>query len=176
MKADEESRAMRTGFLLAATVAAIVLLSGCPLRQDSPTTEALEPQPTADRDSPQATEVTDVGATDAGHPALRRSRPEDGVVLEAILAYLEEAREDQKAAGLETADWVAYQDVMEKDLTPDQVGKDAMVYKIVEEDAWLSVLFGPPFSEFYLEFRLAPSDDGALEVIGCDFLSQPGEE
>ena len=67
-------------------------------------------------------------------------------------------------------------DGMEKELTPQDVGEDAMIYKIVEEDAWLSVLFGPPFSEFYLEFRLAVSDDGSFEVIGCELLPEPGEE
>ncbi len=164
---------MRTRCLPAVAVAAILLLSGCPLRQ---ATKPPEPQPTDDRELPQTTEVADAGAAEAGPAALRRSRPEDRAVLEAILAYLVENREEEEAAGLETADWVSYEQVIEQELTPEQVGEDAMIYKIVEEDAWLSVLFGPPFSEFYLEFRLTPTDDGSFQVIGCELLPELGDE
>ncbi len=165
---------MRTLFMVCATVVAVIALGGCPIRQSN---EAIED--TALEVTPVAPEIADIegGAPTADlPPALAHSRTEDRAVLEPILAYLEGEQADENAAGLQTASWVSYEDVMENDLTLEDLGEDAMIYKIVEEDAWLSVLFGPPFSEFYLEFRLAVSDEGSFEVIGCELLPELGEE
>jgi hypothetical protein len=148
-----------------------LILSGCPLRQSHEAAEA--PQAPVVADTTDGTEATEAAPADAHHPALRRSRPGDRAILEPIVKYLEDHPGAETAAGLETADWVSYEDVTENELTVDDVGTDAMIYKIVEEDAWLSVLFGPPFSEFYLEFRLSVDSEGALEVISCELLPEP---
>jgi hypothetical protein len=169
-----EAHGMRTSFLLCATAAGAAVLSGCPLRGSNEAIEDMGPEVSAT--APEAVETEETAPGSDLPSALQRSRPEDRAVLEPILAYLGEGQADESASGLETATWISYQDVMEEDLTPEDVGEDAMVYKIVEEDAWLSVLFGPPFSEFYLEFRLAVSHDGTFEVIGCEFLPEFGEE
>ena len=161
--------------VLLGVVAATVLLSGCPLSVNREAPE-LPPPDAVGGGMTQPPGTTDAGTTGTVHPALDRSRPDDYPVLEPILAYLEEGRAEESTAGLETAEWVSHEDVMEQDMSPEDVGEDAMIYKIVEEDAWLSVLFGPPFSEFYLEFRLAVSEDGPFEVIGCELLPELGEE
>lgn len=165
---------MSTRLLLVAS-AALLLLSGCPLREANQAPDVPGPEPADDvRTQPTEAVAADQSRTD--HPALRHSRLQDRPVLEPIVAYLEQNQDDENVAGLETADWYSYEDVTEQELTPEQLGEDAMIYKIVEEDAWLSVLVGPPFSEFYLEFRLAPTDDGSFEVIGCELLPELGEE
>ncbi len=160
--------------LLAAS-AALLLLSGCPLRQANQAPDAPGPEPA---DDVPAQPAGSIGAekVESDHPALHHSRLQDRPVLEPIVAYLQQNQDDENVAGLEAAEWYSYEDAMEKELTPEQLGEDAMIYKIVEEDAWLSVLFGPPFSEFYLEFRLAPTDEGSFEVIGCELLPELGEE
>jgi len=165
---------MRTLFTVCAIVLAAIALGGCPIHQSNEATEDTPPQVT-----PVAPEIADTeGGAPTGDlpPALARSRVEDRAVLEPILAYLEGEQANENAAGLETANWVSYEAALEENLLPEDLGEDAMIYKIVEEDAWLSVLFGPPFSEFYLEFRLAATDDGSFEVIGCELLPELGEE
>lgn len=166
---------MRVRWLIAVAVAALTLLAGCPLRQLSRTADVREPEPTGGAAAEPTASVA-TNSAQADHPALRRSRLQDRPVLQPIIAYLRENPGDETVAGLDAADWVSYEQVMEEELTPEQVGEDAMIYKIVEEDAWLSVLFGPPFSEFHIEFRLAPADDGSFEVISCETLPELGGE
>ena len=59
--------------------------------------------------------------------------------------------------------WLPYEDSL--DLGPEDMPDDAIIYKKVEQDAYLEVLFGPPFSEFYIAAHLGALDDGDWEVI-----------
>ena len=98
-----------------------------------------------------------------GTISLAVAPDEDYEVLVPIIDYLEEDELDREfAAGL-CGPWLPYD--IAGGLHPDETPQDAWVYKIVEEDAWLSVLFGPPHSEFFIDFHLAVANDGGYEVI-----------
>jgi len=117
--------------------------------------------------SPIDYEVETESGTD--YISLEFAREEDMPALTAVAQYVA-AEPDELAAHL-CAVWISVEDA--DGLTPEDAPEDVMIYKIVEEDAWLSVQFGPPWSEFYLDMHLAVAADGGYEVIEWEPIDYP---
>jgi hypothetical protein len=156
-----------------------VLLAGCP-RAPQPSGEAppvsglgkgVSGAPKAPAEQPAPLKSTEPPETkdteETPEPALRAARREDHSILKPILAYVEEKGGDLKE--LASVPWLSVDDLGDK--KPEDLPKDTVIYKITTEKGRTIVLFGPPWSEYGLQFNMAQSEAGEWQCTGHQELS-----
>jgi hypothetical protein len=170
---------MSTRLALAAIVVLALLIAGCPR----------PPQQTAG--PPPATPSRDKGATASSPPsepeekevegpseepkaaesestpfALRTAPEEDHPILKAVLAYMKEHESD--VGRFVDVSWISVEkNTAEK---PEDLPKDAVIYKVTTEKGKTIVVFGPPFSEYDVKFTMAKSEAGEWTCTGHQVL------
>jgi hypothetical protein len=102
-----------------------------------------------------------------GEPSLRAVREADRPILEAVIAYCRAS--DKEIRNLPSYPLLSVEDLGDK--KPGDLDPDTIVYKVTVQKGHTIVLFGPPWSEYGLQFDMRESAKGDWVCTGYKELS-----
>ncbi len=169
---------MRPLLRLAPILVFATFVGGCPTpsRPASRTTSASalgkgiagSPQADTPKPTPETKEVGEPEKTEeTPAPCLETAREADRAILQPIVAYAQEKGADLKE--FVNVPWLSVKDLEDK--KPEDLQKDTVVYLVTTEQGHTIVLFGPPWSEYGLQFNMAKSEAGEWRCTGHKELS-----
>jgi len=169
---------MRRLSALASTLSLLGLVAGCPGPSSPKETPKAPLAPSVNKGVAKAPSKTTPAVEEErsprkpsvgqpNEPCLKQARQADSAILEAVIAFCRAS--DKEIKNLPTYPLLSVEDLGDK--KPEDLDPDTIVYKVTVEKGHTIVLFGPPWSEYGLQFNMRESAKGDWGCTGYKELS-----